>query len=181
MVFNINEKLRLELTALIHAEPLYKAVDSNRKHLSAFLPWVARMQSVADYTDYILHCEHMQKGNKEVSFAIFYEDNAVGRVGLYNIDHLHKNASIGYWLTEDAQGKGIVTKSCKTIIRYGFEELALNRIEIKATTSNAKSLAIPENLGFVKEGVQREAECINNLFVDLVMYSLLKREWQPEA
>ena len=49
MTININERVRLELTAEKHAKALYDAVDSNRKHLSAFLPWVDSMQSAGDF------------------------------------------------------------------------------------------------------------------------------------
>lgn len=177
MTFNIDESLRLELTALHHAEGLYNAVDANREHLSAFLPWVDHMQSVANFTDYIMHCEYLHNQKKEVSFVIKYQDLIVGRVGLHNIDHEHKHASIGYWLTKNAEGKGIITRCCKTLIAYAFSQLALNRIEIKAAVRNTKSIAIAEKLHFTKEGIQRKAERINNQFVDLVMYSLIKNEW----
>lgn len=138
------------------------------------------MQSVDNFTDYIMHCEYMHKQNKDVSFVIFYKDTIVGRVGLHNIDEQHKNASIGYWLTEDAQGKGIIIRSCKKLIEYAFTELGLHRIEIRAVVRNERSKAIAEKLHFTKEGIQKEAECINEVFVDLAMYSLLRTEWVDE-
>lgn len=181
MTFNIDENVRLELIALHHAEGLFLATDANRKHLSTFLPWVPNMQSAADFTNYIMHCEFLHKQNKEVSFVIIYNEVVVGRVGLHNIDEQHKNASIGYWLTKDAEGKGIITRSCIALLGYAFEQLALNRIEIKAAVKNVKSQSIAEKLHFKKEGIQRESEYINNSFVDLVMYSLLKNEWSTSA
>lgn len=177
MTFNIDANVQLELTALHHAEGLYLATDANREHLSAFLPWVKHMQSVSDFKNYLVHCEHLYKQNKEVSFVIFHHGVIAGRVGLHNIDQQHKNASIGYWLTKDAEGNGIIIRSCTTLITYAFQQLGLNRIEIKAAVNNLKSKSIAEKLGFRKEGVQREAEYLNDEFADLAIYSLLRSEW----
>lgn len=70
-----------------------------------------------------------------------------------------------------------MVKSCKRLITYGFEELGLNRIEIKAAVENLKSQAIPEKLNFKKEGILRQAEFVNEKFLDLTLYSLLKEEY----
>ena len=53
---------------------------------------------------------------------------------------------------------GLMIKSCEALIKYCFEELQLNRIEIRAAMGNVKNQAIPEKLDFTKEGCVREAE-----------------------
>ncbi|KAA9038545.1 GNAT family N-acetyltransferase [Ginsengibacter hankyongi] len=181
MTININEGLKLELTAAKHAEALYEAVDINRVHLSGFLPWVGNMRSVEDFRSYIENCELLYQQNKEVSFVIIFGEMLVGRIGLHYINLNNKSASIGYWLTREAEGKGIVTNSCRQIITYGFKKLGLHRIEIKAATENFKSQAIPEKLGFKKEGILRQAELVNDKYLDLFIYSLLDFEWSQET
>ena len=178
MTITIDKNVRLELTAVSHANELYNAVDQNRDHLSEFLPWVADMQSAADFNLYTQNCEWLYQQKKEVSFVILSGEAAVGRVGLHHLNLQNKHAAIGYWLTKDAQGKGIITRSCKKLITYGFEELGLHRIEIKAAVDNLKSQAIPKKLNFKKEGILREAELVNGKFLDLVPYSMLKNEWK---
>lgn len=84
---------------------------------------------------------------------------------------------IGYWLGEKYQGKGIMTKACKALIQYCFEELNLERIEIRVATENIKSQAIPERLGFQKEGCLRNAEVLYDQYIDLYVYGLLKKEF----
>jgi len=71
-----------------------------------------------------------------------------------------------------------MVRSCKALITYGFHELSLHRIEIKAATDNVRSQAIPAKLNFVKEGILREAELVNDKFLDLILYSMLEREWK---
>ena len=85
---------------------------------------------------------------------------------------------MGYWLADGWQGRGIVTKCCIALIQYGFNDLGLNRIEIKCATGNDKSGAIAEKLNFKREGILREAEWLNGTFIDLYLYSMLRDEWE---
>jgi ribosomal-protein-serine acetyltransferase len=179
LILSIDDTARLELIALRHAEGLFHAVDNNRAHLSEFLPWVGNMQSVNDFTEYIKNCESLIQQGKEISFVIIENEVIIGRVGLHYINLQNKNAAIGYWLTRAAEGRGIITRSCQLLIKYGFEKCGLHRIEIKAAVDNTKSQSIPVKLGFTREGIMREAEWVNNRFLDLVLYSLLSKERKP--
>ncbi|MES2780386.1 MAG: GNAT family protein [Bacteroidota bacterium] len=180
MTININDTIRLERINPKHASDIFVAVDTNRTHLSQFLPWVGNMQSVADFSNYISRCEELYKQQLEVSFVIMQGEDLVGRIGLHYMNQQNKQASIGYWLTKDAEGKGIITQSCRALISYGFAELGLHRIEIKAAVKNVKSQAIPEKLNFKKEGILRAAEWVNNTFLDLYLYSMLAHEWKEK-
>ena len=60
------------------------------------------------------------------------------------------------------------------MISYAFEELLLNRIEIKCANKNDKSKAIPIKLGFKKEGIIRDAEWLYDHFVDHIVYCIIK-------
>lgn len=61
-------------------------------------------------------------------------------------------------MSEDAQGQGIITRSVSALLNYLFETLNINRVEIQCAVNNHKSIAIPERLGFVNEGVKREGQ-----------------------
>jgi ribosomal-protein-serine acetyltransferase len=50
-------------------------------------------------------------------------------------------------------------------------------VEIRCATGNTRSCAIPERLGFSREGVLREAEWVNGRFLDLVVWSLLEQDY----
>ena len=54
----------------------------------------------------------------------------------------------------------------------------LNRIEIRAAVGNARSRAIPERLGFHEEGTLREAELVEGVALDIVVYSMLASQWR---
>lgn len=178
MNITINENVRLELISVQHANPLFDVIDSNREHLSVFLPWVGEMKNVDDLKAYLENCERLYQQKMEVSFVIFFKGVIVGRVGLHYLNWQNRIGAIGYWLSKKAQGHGIILQSCKWLINYGFHELRLHRIEIKAAVENFKSQAIPEKLDFRKEGILRQAELVNNEFIDLVLFSILSSEWK---
>lgn len=177
MIIPINETTKLVFNKASHASELFAVVDSNRTHLSRFLPWVPYMLSVTDMERYLLNCEKLNREGLDSSFNIFQSGHIVGRIGLSYINKANQTANIGYWLAEKAQGSGLISKAVKKLLILGFEELDLNRIEIKAATTNSRSKAIPEKLGFHFEGILREAEWVNHKPLDLMLYSLLRSEW----
>jgi ribosomal-protein-serine acetyltransferase len=181
MTITIDDSTKLEMTSIKHSPFLFDAINKNRAHLSEFLPWVKNMQSINDFDNYIKNCELLYEEKKEVSFVIILNENPVGRIGLHHLNLQNKIAAIGYWLTKEAQGKGIIHQSCKKLIDYGFNELGLNRIEIKCASENYKSQAIPEKFNFQKEGIMRQAEFVNETFLDIILYSILKNEWTEKT
>ena len=105
----------------------------------------------------------------------------VGRIGLHHFNQNNRTAAIGYWLVQKAEGRGLITNACKEVIRTGFSTYDLNRVEIKAATTNFRSQAIPEKLNFFKEGILRQAELVNGVLLDLYIYSLLTSEWESQV
>ncbi len=180
MIVSKEENILLEIISGKHAQGLLKAVNHNRDHLSAFLPWVKHMQTVDDFSNYITRCEQLNLQEQELNYVILLHGSIVGRIGLHDINLQHRNASLGYWITTDASGKGIVTRCCSMLITYAFNVLGLERVEIRAASANLKSRAIPEKLHFTHEGILRKAELVNGNFHDLCVYSILKDEWIGE-
>ncbi len=177
MNIKVDGTIFLELPDDKHAAPTFNLIDTNRHYLREWLPWVDNMRSIEIFKNYILKCKKESEQGSDFGYVIIFNEVAAGRIGIHNIDQQNKIASIGYWLAEDFAGKGIITKSCKAIINYGFDTLGLNRIEIKCGTGNFKSKAIPMRLNFKEEGIIRQGEFVNNKFIDLLVFSMLKSEW----
>jgi ribosomal-protein-serine acetyltransferase len=175
MTIKINDTLNLELINESHAQAIFNLVNSNRDFLRRWLQFVDYMQTVDFAINFVNKTIQQNKIGYEYAFVIVSNGAVIGRIGIYKIDNQNKIGEIGYWLSENFQGKGIVTNACKTVINFCFENLNLNRIEIKCATENKKSNAIPLQLNFIKEGIIRQGEWLNNQFVDLNLYSILKK------
>ncbi|GAB3425045.1 GNAT family N-acetyltransferase [Niabella aquatica] len=180
MIIQVNNSTKLVINEVSHAIDLFTLVDHNRLHLSRFLPWVPHMLSVKNMENYLLNCTRLMEDGLDYSFNIFHNGQIAGRIGLSSISKTNKSANIGYWLAEQAQGKGIMCESVKKLVSFAFERLQLYRLEIKAATGNQRSKAIPEQLGFTCEGILRGAEWVNDEPLDLMLYSLLRSEWGKE-
>ena len=129
------------------SEILFALANQNRAYLRQWFPWIDNTKSVEDIRKFIKGFEDKAKTNKGLLLGIWYQGNLCGLVDLHDINWENRKASIGYWLSEDYQGKGIMSQCCKALIDYAFHELNLNRIEIRAAAENKKSRAIPERLG----------------------------------
>jgi ribosomal-protein-serine acetyltransferase len=178
MTIKVDNTNTLELLDDKHAATVFNLIDNNRHYLREWLPWVDNMRSIENFKNYVLKCKKESERGTDFGYVVIHNNVVAGRIGIHNIDQQNKIASIGYWLAEDFAGKGIITKSCKAVIDYAFDELGLNRIEIKCGTGNFKSKAVPMRLHFKEEGIVRQGEFVNNKFIDLFVFSMLKNEWR---
>ncbi len=163
-----------------HAEALYRLTDESRQHIREWLPWADYRLSPADSKKFIDSTLEQFRSNSGFQAGIWFNGELAGIIGLHGINWTNKSTTFGYWLGEHHQGKGLMTAACRAAMAYCFDELGLNRIEIRAATGNVKSQAIPERLGFTNEGRLRQAEWIHDRFVDHFIYSKLKEEHEAE-
>ena len=71
-------------------------------------------------------------------------------------DRYHQRAEIGYGLAKDCWGLGLAQEAIRAVLRFGFEKMALNRIEIWTSAANLRSLRLAERLGFRRDGSLRD-------------------------
>jgi len=174
---NIDDDSRLELINQGHAEELFALIEENREFLKNWLPWLDNNRYFQNTVDFI-HISQLQYERSEtIQFVLVYKGRIAGIVGFHRIDWMNRLTSIGYWIGEEFQGHGLVTKACARVLDYSFGKLGLNRIEIRCATDNFKSRAIPERLGFKEEGLIRQAEWIYDHYVDHIVYGMLESEW----
>jgi ribosomal-protein-serine acetyltransferase len=170
--------LELRPLNLRDAKALFALVEANRDRLRRWLPWPDANRSVLDSRAYILRVRAQGRAGTAESFGIWWRERLVGVAGFVWIDVTHQSAAIGYWLAGEAEGHGLMTASVSALLRHGFRDLKLNRIEIRAGVRNRRSRAIPERLGFRHEGTLRESERLADRFVDHAVYGLLADEWK---
>lgn len=110
MIIKIDDNMNLELINESHSQAIFEMVDNNRNHLRKWLPFVDKMQTVEFAENFVKGTIQRNLGVNEYAFVIIENEIIVGRIGVYKIDSQNKIGEIGYWLTENSQGKGIITK-----------------------------------------------------------------------
>lgn len=173
----IDRTLQLMLLETRHTDEVFRLMDESREHLRRYLFFVDDTKTPQDTKVFIEKSLQSFTEGKGFQCGILYKGQLVGLMGLSSIDWRTKSAEIGYWIGEKHQGQGFITRSVKGLIRFAFQELQLNRVTIKAVEDNTKSRAVPERLNFTVEGRLRQAERLDDVFYDFIIYSMLKEEW----
>ncbi|ASK61816.1 RimJ/RimL family protein N-acetyltransferase [Virgibacillus phasianinus] len=176
----IDEDLTLKLMQIDDAEELFNLTDASRSYLREWLPWVDTTTTIDDSRGFIEHTMQGFQDKKSMTVAVHYKGKMVGTASFNSLDWSNKVAYIGYWLGQDYQGNGIITRVVRYLTDYAFTELAFNRVDIRAAFENKKSRSIPKRLGFIEEGQIRQAEWIYDHYVDHVVYGMLADEWNNQ-
>lgn len=114
-------------------------------------------------------------------FAIVFKENMkmIGTIGLHNYHEKNASASLGYVLSPDYWGRGLMVEAVKTIITFAFDELSIYRLECSHYDFNQQSKRVIEKVGFVFEGISRKNKVLlNGNRCDTHNYSILKSDWQ---
>lgn len=108
------------------------------------------------------------------------EDKMIGVIALehdkYRPDA--KSKEIGYSLSEDYWGQGIMTEATKAVMKYAFETLELEIIGICTGEINARSQRVIEKCGFQYEGkIRKTYEVYDGSLRDSLVFSILREEY----
>ncbi len=173
----IEEGLLLKSLELRDSEDLLPLVDSNRAYLREWLPWLDMTRTIDEMITFIDAAVRQQAAGLGFQAGIWHKEQLIGIIGYHHLEWANRSTCVGYWLAEAFQHKGFMTKACRALVEYAFEDWHLNRIEIRCAVGNLKSRAIPERLGFKSEGLLREAEWLYDHYVDHVVYGILSQDW----
>ena len=157
-------------------DEIWALVEIERDRLGEWMPWVAGTRTIEAQRTWLEGVVALELGLE--GGGLFVDGRYVGGVGLmsgpYGIA-----AEVGYWIDSAHEGRGHVTRAVRALVDIGFGEMGLHRIVIRAGVDNPRSRAIPERLGFTREGVARGEGRGSRGFYDLVVYGLLEDEWAP--
>lgn len=156
---------------------LFDLVDRSRGYLEEWLPWVKNTVDVDSELSFIRNSMQRMEFGIGIDMGIWFRELLAGVIGFNNIDLNNMKGTIGYFLGERFQGRGIMITSCRTLVNYGFHKLNLHKIVIRCATENMKSRRIPEKLGFTVEGTLREEELLTKGYVDHHYYGITRNEW----
>ena len=117
-----------------------------------------------------------------VALVIVADERVIGDINLFEIDRRNRSARLGLsiWRAED-RNRGYGGDAVAAMVRWGFRELNLHRIELTVDPANARAIHVYEKLGFVREGLRREAHYAEGRFGDDLLMGLLDREFEAHA
>ena len=181
MNFNINLATeRLNLTCLTKASALmvHAFYERNASYFDPYeLTRPNQFYTVAFQTAVLeWEWQEMQAGHC-LRYYLFPENEPTTIIGTVNLSNIRMgkicSASLGYKIDHQYWNQGYATEACKCLLDYAFRELKFHRIIAEIIPHNAPSTRVVKSLGFVQEGIEREAAEINGKWQDLMLYAKL--------
>ncbi|MFP6687076.1 MAG: GNAT family protein [Polyangiaceae bacterium] len=159
---------------------LWEVVDASRSWLDPWLPWVPFQKNVDASRRFAEASAREWDVGRALRFVMRERPGGdmIGIVGLENCQPLHRSCELGYWLREQATGRGLMTEAARTCLAFAFDTVGAHRVRVAAATENHPSLRVIERLGFRYEGRARQAEWVGGRWVDHAVFALLETDWR---
>lgn len=105
-------------------------------------------------------------------------DKPIGQTAFFRIDYISRAAIFYLAILDPAHwSKGYGSEATQLMVDYAFKTLNLNRIQLHVCAENEPAIKIYERVGFIKEGVLRQAMFRNGNYVDFWVMGILRSDW----
>ena len=172
--------LRLELWRADAVEEVVALVEHSRDSLSAFLPWANEPQPPE--AEAVIQAESTKRWEAGLMAGwMIVEDREIrGMLGLHRRGGPDE-AELGYWLDDEATGRGLMTTACTMATDVAFGIDAIDVVEIVHDANNHRSAAVPARLGFSRTAAYTapaQARCESGI---KVRWCVRRDEWQARG
>ncbi len=113
-------------------------------------------------------------------WAVILKDTneCIGQIAYFLVDPKNNFAEIEYCIGTNFQNKGLATEAAKAVIKYGFNEMGLHKVQICHRANNISSKKVIEKCGFTYEGTLRHYFYQDGQYMDRLYYSILETEYK---
>jgi|GEM_PF-171469 len=179
----LGDGLTLRQLRYSDARQLFELYVRNRERMRPYFRWPLTVERVGQVRGAIAECNEHFSASQRVNAALEEDGELLGLIFMnHNHDPVNRRTELAYWVDGAAEGRGLVTRGCNAMVRYAFETLGMNRIDITADVTNVRSLAVPERLGFTQEAVLKQwLRFPDGRLVDMANYRLLCEDWKDEG
>jgi RimJ/RimL family protein N-acetyltransferase len=127
--------------------------------------------------------DRARTSDDEVVFAIdrLEDQRTIGGCGLKGMDAATRRAELGIWIGRPYWDQGYGTDAVRTLCRYGFRFLNLQRIGLDLVATNERARRAYEKVGFALEGRRRRFEFADGAYVDSLVMGLLVEDFVDEG
>lgn len=170
------ERLILRKITLEDVADMY--LYGSNKEVSKYVTWETHntLSDTKEFVEFVL----TQYDNKKVSpLGIEYKENGkfIGTIDFVSWQVKHNVAEIGYVLSQDYWGNGIITEAANEVIKFGFNNMDLVRIQARCFAENIGSARVMEKTEMSFEGIIRKEMFTKGKHQDIKLYSILKEEF----
>jgi len=175
-------RLRLRVARTDELPKMVRFLVRNREHLR---PWEPRREPVYYTEGYWKGVPQIEQDaarrGQGYRFRLLLpgdESEFIGVIGLRDIVYgSNQFATLGYSMDAAYQGHGYMTEAAQAVVRFGFEQLGLRRIEACSMPANVGSARVLERAGFEQEGLLRSSLMVDGKWEDHILWSVINEHW----
>jgi ribosomal-protein-serine acetyltransferase len=185
------------------AEALFDLMERNRSRLR---PWVdpsSLPETTKETRLFTINCLFSYYGNpfgsseldkyyaelesyfppahRPLDLGIWFHDELAGIIMMSRLEDSSTALEFGYWITEEHEGKGIVTRCVSALMNYAIDEMGIQRFVIGCAVNNHRSRAIPERLGYRLHVTQPNREVVGEFVYDRAIYGIRSTAWREQS
>lgn len=170
-------RLRLRRLQMRDAADIFRY--SRDVEVARYVLWDAH-RTVGDSRAYLRYMLRRYRNHEPASWGIEWKATGavIGTIGFMWIQTDNSAAEVGYSLSRDYWGQGIMTEALKAVIAHGFGSMNLNRIEAQHETGNPASGAVMRKCGMTREGTLRQRLYNKGRYVDVELYAILRKDYK---
>lgn len=169
------ETERLILRKVTFADAADIFAYASDEDVAKYVTWDTH-KTIQDTERFIRFILSRYENNSPAPWAIEYKENSrvIGTIDFVTWQEYHKVAEVGYALSKDYWGKGLMSESLEAVKVFGFEHMDLVRIQAHCMAENIGSARVMEKAGLTYEGTKKKALLIKNTHCDLKSYAITK-------
>ncbi len=157
--------------------PRYVEWLNDWETIQYLMPGIPLPQTLETETEWF---ETHGKDKNSIIFAILAlsDKNLIGNCGIHAVDYKNRKAVFGIFIGDKKYwGKGYGTDAVRTTLRFAFEQMGLNRVELEVYDLNPRAMRAYEKAGFQREGAHRQGLYRDGKFHDIYIMGILREEW----
>ena len=172
LLLDVDEEIQLSSVQESYARVYVDLAKENYDYLAKWLVWPPFTKTEKDFGDFISRCKTDYESGDAIAFGVIYSGKLIGNIAYKYINTELKKVEIGYWIVENHQGKGIISRACARLVEYAFTNLGMSKVEMCVASDNKPSRAVCERLGMTLEGIITNAEFVQGRILDHAIYGL---------
>lgn len=154
-----------------------EAVTESLDNLRPWMPWADHAPALEESESVARNMAVQFARRESISYRILRrsDEQLIGMCSIFQLNWDIPSGEIGYWIQASAQGQGYMTEAVKRLTAFAFEELALERVEIRCDSRNRRSAAVAERSGYTLEArLRHHRRAVDNTLADTLIYARLR-------
>ena len=176
----VDDDTELRLQRVEEAREYLDLIDGDRERLRTFMHWVDEVKNIEDEEAFLVDRVREYDLGIGIPMAVWHKGRLIGAAGTVTMSREMDTVEVGYFVDGAHEGMGLMTPAVGALVAHLFLVEGMNRVSARIITDNTRSRALIERLGFTLEGVHRQGYKLYGTYKDLVVYSLLRAEWEAQ-